>query len=36
MRTLVERKKIVYYEEKDWANPGFQSKSKCGYDELKN
>ena len=32
----VERTKVVYYEEKDWANPGFQSKPKCGYDELKN
>ena len=32
----VERKKIVYYEEKDWANPGFQSDDKCGYDGLKD
>ena len=26
----------VYHEDKDWANPGFQSKDKCGYDPLKN
>ena len=32
----IERTRIVYYEDKDWANPGFQSKTKCGYDPLKN
>ena len=32
----IERTKIVYYEDKDWANPGFQSDDKCGYDGLKD
>lgn len=32
----IERTKIEYYEDKDWANPGFQSDDKCGYDGLKD
>lgn len=31
----VERTKVVYHKDRDWANPGFQSESKCGYDALK-